>query len=880
MDAAWKSDHLWLCLLALGFNPTLRSLAELGRDMFDIPNSRAFSVIARFLFTKLDERRAREAFRQCGLGRLSGPRFRKHCCLWLREISKQKEVGLPQITASILICPGGVKFVDMVYSFARYVMIEDMKKLSVGTGIPFAEAVMQGPKDMSIAKARHRVAYNKLLQILQREDFVLQEYKKKAQVLIGEIKWIKSEYPVVQKQSCRMKQNDQNKSDTTERIQKVRNMWTLIVEMFTSLKKEKEVVDSVLEDCVNPCILDGAGVVLSVPGLLTSTVERNIYGFCTGNLYEDGNLNFLTVIQLLNEALMTLRDEHSPCELTEVHRIEDVVTCYKNALQELKTSSLRRREQHYEPKHQSISRKQEIWESKWKTFLGQCPFNLICKDDPQPGSSLQSSSSSDEDVFCQSFSDNYDSCHEEYHGENDEALETMMDTTLVPSSDFHSPFLRPSVPALSKASENRDLLIKNNLHTCVGNEKPVSPKILINGKEEYPTLEMESAHENVSQPKSPVKKDDLLKKARDVLAEEIAKSVISESPDSVKEKGMALDDLISSLSFNPFLTRKQIPRTPENLLTEIRSSWRKAIQTEGSLDLELSSTQVVTEESSMDAIPRMQGEVDSTFAYSDSASPVSDFGPVSEKKSQLSSTESISQDQVSVSHALESSDSKPSGIQESERTESEELDCSALSGSSVENLSQTLQNTEKSLNIPDTCLKSSSRASTLLSDWCCSFPVDEMLWWNESVLNSVDHETSDMGILDETLPESDGIDLSISAGSDSVFYAVDSENLTDGSENNDDIKKLDLDIQSLSNSHDVLKRTASKSEEELHQTHNGGKSESCRAEVSTIPEEGDDNDGDPAMDEGFAKMPLPSAPNESKYSLSSLLVSCQQMDGT
>ncbi|RMC19286.1 hypothetical protein DUI87_03893 [Hirundo rustica rustica] len=247
MDAAWKSDHLWLCLLALGFNPTLRSLAELGRDMFDIPNSRAFSVIARFLFTK-----------------------------WMNAV--QEKLSGPQ-------------YVD-TYS--------------------------------------------------------------------GNV---------------------------------------------TSLKKEKEVVDSVLEDCVNPCILDGAGVVLSVPGLLTSTVERNIYGFCTGNLYEDGNLNFLTVIQLLNEALMTLRDEHSPCELTEVHRIEDVVTCYKNALQELKTSSLRRREQHYEPKHQSISRKQEIWESKWKTFLGQCPFNLICKDDPQPGSSLQSSSSSDEDVFCQSFSE-------------------------------------------------------------------------------------------------------------------------------------------------------------------------------------------------------------------------------------------------------------------------------------------------------------------------------------------------------------------------------------------------------------------------------------------------------------------------------------------
>ncbi|NXS82003.1 HAUS6 protein, partial [Erpornis zantholeuca] len=73
----------------------------------------------------------------------------------------------------------GARFVHLTYSFARYVMIQDMKKLSVGTGIPFAEAVKRRPKDMYIAKARHRVAYNKLLQILQREDFVIQEYRKK-----------------------------------------------------------------------------------------------------------------------------------------------------------------------------------------------------------------------------------------------------------------------------------------------------------------------------------------------------------------------------------------------------------------------------------------------------------------------------------------------------------------------------------------------------------------------------------------------------------------------------------------------------------------------------------------------------------------------------
>ncbi|NXQ51974.1 HAUS6 protein, partial [Anthoscopus minutus] len=162
---------------------------------------------------------------------------------------------------------------------------------------------------------------------------------------------------------------------------KVRSMWTLIVEILTSLKKEKEVVDSVLEDCVNPCILDGTDVVLRVPGLLTHRVESNLYGFCTGNLYEDGKLNFLTVIQLLNEALMTLRDEHCPCELKELHRIGDMLTSYKNALQELETKSLIRKQQHCQPKQESVSRKQEIWESKWKRILGQCPFNLIFEDD-------------------------------------------------------------------------------------------------------------------------------------------------------------------------------------------------------------------------------------------------------------------------------------------------------------------------------------------------------------------------------------------------------------------------------------------------------------------------------------------------------------------
>ncbi|NXK03818.1 HAUS6 protein, partial [Herpetotheres cachinnans] len=71
----------------------------------------------------------------------------------------------------------GPKFIHLFYQFARHVVVKDMKTNCVGTDIPFA--VKLSPEDMYMANARHRVAYNKLLTIFQKEDFVLQEYEKK-----------------------------------------------------------------------------------------------------------------------------------------------------------------------------------------------------------------------------------------------------------------------------------------------------------------------------------------------------------------------------------------------------------------------------------------------------------------------------------------------------------------------------------------------------------------------------------------------------------------------------------------------------------------------------------------------------------------------------
>ncbi|KAM6328532.1 HAUS augmin-like complex subunit 6 isoform 3-T3 [Alca torda] len=570
--AKWEGEHLWLCLRALGFDPKAAgSGVEVGPTMFKKPNIAGFYTVALFLFAKLDQFRAAEVFRSCSLP--VGREFKKQCCLWLEDLAKEDESCIPKFAASTLVSPTGPKFVHLMYQFARHAVVVDMKRNSVGTGIRFAEAVNLTPKDMYMARARCRVAYNKLLQIFQKEDFVMREYNKKKQLLIKEIKQIKSEYEVLQIQSSKMKQNDPSKNDKTERIQKVRSMWILIMENLTSLTKEKEAVNYVLEGHVGQYVLDGANVAFKIPQMLTHRLESDVYQRWSGSLYEAKKLNFLTVIQLLNEALRTLRDEICQSKLTpQLAYIENITKGCTRELQNLKAIRLKLEQQHCVSRSEAVSREQEDWEVKWKSFLGRCPLNLMLEPDPvlclraSPPCSFHPAEDDEGSIFYQhlgSVSDVYDSVREVRYQEDDKVLKTAMDKSTQVSKWISSVPLE-----LSKACENRDILIEKNLpvETCEGEKMPVPPKILKNGKDESAISEMsENAGDHVVQTVSPVKKEDPLKRARDELAEEFARAVMSESPQSGEEKGMALEDLLSTLAFNPFLTRKQIPRTPENL---------------------------------------------------------------------------------------------------------------------------------------------------------------------------------------------------------------------------------------------------------------------------------------------------------------------------
>ncbi|XP_030326530.1 HAUS augmin-like complex subunit 6 isoform X2 [Strigops habroptila] len=834
MGRRWQGRHLWFYLLALGFKEEPRHCCHLvlGPKMFNVPNTSALHVVATFLFKKLDPARAALTFRNCGF---AGPCFVKQCFIWLKDIEKKHQGCLQQVTSSSLISPGGPKFIRMFYSFARHVLVEDMKKNSVGADMLIAKAVKLTHRNMYMAKARCRVAYNKLLQIFVKEHLVIQEYQKKAWLLIKDKKQIQSEYAVLQTQSWKMERNVENKNDKTERIQKVRSMWTLVMEMLTSLKKEKQVVDSVLdalEDGISQCILDGTKVVVSVPQLLSHRVENDVYQRCTGNVYEDKNLNFLTVIQLLNEALRTLRDEHCQSELEKYLCVfENRLMCHRKSLQGLKVKRLEI-EQQRRVSSESISREQENWEVKWKSFLGLCPFYFSLNQDRDSGlTAFQHHSSrvaEEDEVFCQhllSVSDVFDSVTEESCEKDDWALETMMDKSTPPWIS--------SVPLeISKASENTDL-----------------------------------------------------------LTEKVVEAVVSESTQSGERKEMALEDLINSLCFDPFITRKQIPRTPENLLTEIRRSWRKAVQTEDSSDTKLNLTEVTIEEAPVDATPILQKVADSRFVCFDPASPVPDFHPaLSESKSQLSYTEFRPQKQMRVSH-IESPVSEASGMQVSERTEAQGLKDIVLNKSSVDDLEEhTSQYVKSIMNTPDVRSENSCGTNVLPSDRFQGSLVDGMLHWNvSSLLNSVSGETACLGILGETLEgclegeEFSNADANKSASSASDFDVMDSPYVTGVLKNEGGIKRSQLDLQSLFNPHKALKKTLSTSEEELHQILNRGESVSSVSAPSLAPEKRErDEFSSPQelffLDEEFTKTPSPKSLNERKYSLSSLLVSCQHLE--
>ncbi|KAM9138218.1 HAUS augmin-like complex subunit 6 [Pangshura tecta] len=854
--SVWEKEHLWLYLLALGFEPGAGAAAgklsthlSLGVNMFDKPNKDAFHVVARFLFTKLDPSRSIEIFRFCcpPADKKGDAEFRKQCCEWLKKISDECGNSFPPVVASLFLSPGGPKFIHLMYHFARYVIVQHMKKDSEDTNIRFPEAVNLRPDDLYKAAARYRVACIRFLQSIQREDFVIREYQRKAQLLTRQIRDPRSECAELHKLLQKMEQNSQKQSNKAERVQKVRSRWASVMETLTSLEKEKEVVDSVVDGHVDQYALDGTNVTINVPRLLLDKIENQMYKLHIGNVYEAGKLNLLTVIQLLNEALKILRYErqqvdHEALKL-DLQYIEGKTKFQNKILLGLKSMRHKLKREDHMSIVESIAEKQRDWDMKWENFLGQSPFSLIKDQNPVldllPAMSPLSFDPATEEaykssVFCKypaSIPDTPKRGCQANDKKEDASLESIMDTTSTGRMLSH---LQSATQQSFLTAEPSSVVLEKDVHTTTPKrkERSVSQKILKYAVHKPRPIEAwKNGDTHVLQSPIAVRREDPIKKAQEQLAEEVADVVVSESTQGDGGKGMELDDLIGSLSSNPFLTRKQIPRTPENLITEIRSSWRKAIQAEDPSDTELAQTEMMTKEAPLDLESAIGSRIDSSMACFMSSSHMSDLNVSNllEGKSLVCWMTPAPKKQVVVSHISESPTQIPATrMPDNERSWELGSKHTVSSKSLTENLEESVFPTvNKSMNPLDNSAERDIKTDALSPYFCQNSSMHTTLSWDASQMvsgtSSDSNEVIQFGILHETLPEELG-DISLNSSKsletdDEVEgNSRDNKSLENIVKNEWAAQECKQDLQSIRNRYEALKKTVFGNEEDSFQS--------------------------------------------------------------
>lgn len=823
-DSAFEKQHLWMYLQALGLDPSsgvrvggkMVSYAHLGEDMFDKLNRDAFHIVSYFLFKTLDESLAKEVFRDCWppFDQKLDMEFRKHCCEWLKEISAECGSSFPQVVGSLLMSPGGPKFIHLMYHFARYVAIKYIKTNS-NNSPHFAETFNAKPQDMHKCLARCHVARNRFLQVLQREHYVTQKYQDNAHLIVKQVRNARSECMGLQNQIKRLGPCDE-KSNIQEKIQKVRSLWTSVNETLMVLEKEREVVSS-LFSFVNQYALDGASISVNIPRLLLDRLEEQICQLQIGNVYEAGKLNLLTIIQLLNEVLKVMKYEHckaGQARLTiDLHYLEKETKFQRERLSDMKNMRHKIKENVTAIRHSTVE-KEEKWHTKWKGFLGVSPFSLI-KGGPSavdllPPMSPLSFDPVSEEVYAKSVLFKYPASlpdlHKEVKQEDGGRREVDTPGNVCDGADSPVPF---PLQCASSSDTNSFTLLEKDPNMRTPKEKNVPYKKIAGSELEDSPLSdtAKNAQSSVSGGSLLEKKSDPFQREQDQLVDEVARVVLSDSPQLSEGKEVKLEELIDTLISNPFLTRKQIPRTPDNLIADIRSSWRKAVETE----VNRSSDGILVDAKAGDVSSESSSTLHNQREFSMAIfSPDFDGSYLPEEKAVPDQLTSVPQKHLVTSQISEPPTEDESDLINKKMICKQDLECAAT------RLSETRQMEAFSPAVGsgiDVMGRSKEDCVRLLdySQASCSEPsTHKTLLWDSF------QRLSGIGILHETLPEEVGhLSLNSSTNSETTFHLepktyVDSDAFPDGVGKRQAIPELDSNLQSLLSSYEALKKSLNK----------------------------------------------------------------------
>ncbi|XP_061524793.1 HAUS augmin-like complex subunit 6 isoform X2 [Phycodurus eques] len=546
-----NGKYLWFTLLGLGFRPenhllfyvteTTAKHMNLGPNMFDKPNKDAFYIVIHFLLEKLHPTRFHQTYKYClPLGsNKQDAAFRKETCFWLREI--MDETGYPgsKVLMSLLLSPGGPKFTSLMVHLATHVMLQEMKTFSIdGSWVP--DAVAKPASSLDMAVKRLNLIKKRFLKEVIHQHCFLQEEQKRVQSVVNSLRDLTAESKkydeLLKKHVGDCVHEEESSADKPETV---RSLWSSVDGMLSTTEQNRKALESVLEGEADRYALDGTGRRLKVPRSLLERMERPSQQLRSGKVYEGGQLKPLCALELFAHSLRLLKDEFGEPPLSPARfdplQLQDRGRRLLRHLQELRLLGLKISMEEIPEVKSAISELEAQSDKKWP----DAPFVSLLDDDPALGflspmarwSSEPTFDSSDASgVFSQFPAKLPEKSSERHLGEGES------DTSLDLKGRGAAAEERPRGDAAAESSpadSSLDWLLR------------VSPP---------PRQKTPSA------------------------PPQFADAVATASPTTGRLAGLELEGILSVLHGDPFNTRKQLPRTPESLILDVKSSWKKALE--------------------------------------------------------------------------------------------------------------------------------------------------------------------------------------------------------------------------------------------------------------------------------------------------------------
>ncbi|KAE8279022.1 HAUS augmin-like complex subunit 6 [Larimichthys crocea] len=374
----------------------------------------------------------------------------------------------------------------------------------------------------------------------------------------------------------------QEGASPAEKTKRVRSLWSDIDGMLWAIKEEQHAVESVLKGDVDQYILDGTDRVLRIPRTLLERVEQLPHQLSSGNVYEAGQLNLLCVLELMNHTLQLLKEErsrvaHAPKPQLSPKHLQEKCQQMARVLQNLHLIRQKISKEGIPEVRSTIRELEAEWDRKWMETLKDTPLVSFLNEDPalgflSPMAPLSFEPAAEAGYRSGVFSQYPATLLEEKPAEHKTQEDVQPSYSDLKSScpataeRTESPVVSTEVP--SQANTSLDWLFDTPPSPYQRGRAPSVPPL------QASVRKMTRVYPKASPMRT---KTQILDMECDNLADQFADAVTTATPEG-RGKGLDLEGILSTLHGDPFSTRKQLPRTPESLIMDVKSSWRKALE--------------------------------------------------------------------------------------------------------------------------------------------------------------------------------------------------------------------------------------------------------------------------------------------------------------